>query len=100
MRLQYEGLHNLCFKCGKYGHKLPNCSLMNRSANEKTGIWQLVAMPIRVQREHVMHQEQEGPKHKFGPWMIAQRNRRRQSRVQPECANVVVSAAKENKDRI
>lgn len=28
-RIQYEGIHELCIICGKYGHRSSNCPLAN-----------------------------------------------------------------------
>lgn len=32
LKLEYEGLHSVCFKCGVYGHRMENCSLQNSSS--------------------------------------------------------------------
>ncbi|KAL4389852.1 hypothetical protein AHAS_Ahas03G0086500 [Arachis hypogaea] len=29
-RLEYKGLHQICFKCGCYGHKVKNCDELIR----------------------------------------------------------------------
>lgn len=36
-KIQYEGLHDLCFQCGKYGHRASNCTLMAEKIHMKDG---------------------------------------------------------------
>lgn len=76
-QLQYEGLHDLCFTCGRYGHRESNCLSnvnkvtpyesnggMNRDDGDgsKRNDWSISgATP-------------------FGPWSVVQRNGRRATR--------------------
>jgi hypothetical protein len=39
VNLEYEGLHAICFSCGRYGHKIDNgCERMEKENNEKTNM--------------------------------------------------------------
>lgn len=74
--IQYEGLQDICFSCGKFGHRAIHCtpcaktdehhgqSEENKEANGTTA--------TEPSKEGV-----EGGKSGLGPWMVAQRTRRR-----------------------
>lgn len=34
IKLEYEGLHSVCFKCGVYGHRMEDCGLYNLASPE------------------------------------------------------------------
>lgn len=36
-RLQYEGLHDICFECGRYKHRLKPCPLKGGEKNVDGG---------------------------------------------------------------
>lgn len=70
-RVEYEGIHLVCFNCGRYGHKEEDCS---RSENEATDSEeetknQAIRNPARMNRPEVTED--------FGPWMLVQHQRRR-----------------------
>ncbi|XP_057418503.1 uncharacterized protein LOC130712715 [Lotus japonicus] len=66
-KVEYEGLNQICFHCGRFGHRLDNCSL-------------LAAVPGTAGME-----EKEGPRVRpeaeesqpFGEWMIVKRPQRK-----------------------
>lgn len=73
-RLQYEGLHDLCFTCGKYGHREAGCPLKipeESSDHMKTNEAQTKATSPSERSKKADEQSSS-----FGPWMVAQRNRR------------------------
>lgn len=37
LKLEYEGLHSICFHCGRFGHKLNQCSERRSTAEEQNG---------------------------------------------------------------
>ncbi|KAL4307431.1 hypothetical protein AHAS_Ahas16G0277600 [Arachis hypogaea] len=46
-KLEYEGLHQICFKCGRYGHKVENCHEIFEDLIEK-----VVAVVMEVDRSN------------------------------------------------
>lgn len=79
-RLQYEGLHDLCFTCGKYGHREAGCPLKPTADSSVDG-----EEGRKQEKGSRSHEEDASPEAKhdgFGPWMVAHRNRRRPANVQ------------------
>lgn len=75
---QYEGLHNLFYMCGKYGHREIQCHLSREeeaSGEEQPG-------NKDKGKEASTSAEETERKGGFGPWLVAQRTSRRQPRVQ------------------
>ncbi|CAN1150347.1 hypothetical protein LINPERHAP2_LOCUS17510 [Linum perenne] len=72
-RIEYEGLHEICFTCGRYGHGKDSCSL-NTEDKETTPIESTFSNPL-------FHEEKERPEleEDFGPWMLAKKNVRRRN---------------------
>ncbi|CAI0459474.1 unnamed protein product [Linum tenue] len=93
-RLQYEGLHNVCFECGRFGHAAEACP-KNASPSPTDEDFRQAQNPA-TQRKI----EEERPEifEDFGPWMLASRNRKRNPRTSaatngtPRNANNVLSA--------
>ncbi|CAN1120288.1 hypothetical protein LINPERHAP2_LOCUS120 [Linum perenne] len=62
-RIEYEGLHIICFNCGCYGHKIEACTktpeaeITDNAATE--------------------HEDRPEVEEDFGPWMQVKRNRRK-----------------------
>lgn len=72
-RLQYEGLQDLCFTCGKCGHKEVGCPLKEpeeSKATEKTP----ETTDASTSSSKEVHQAEEQPS-SFGPSMVAKKNR-------------------------
>nr|GMC54142.1 uncharacterized protein LOC109147318 [Ipomoea batatas] len=78
--IEYEGIHLVCFKCGKYGHRHENCGQeetnqdgqeSHRKENdkqsagnwgsEKYGSWMLVSRRDRGYRNRAANNRREGP---------------------------------------
>lgn len=70
-RLQYEGLHDLCFGCGRYGHRDPNCpEKFDKHTTMGGDGSSTVAKPFGV--------KQGAPESiGYGEWTTVQRGRRR-----------------------
>lgn len=67
LKIEYESLHQICFTCGKYGHRAEECAI-------NTSVEHVHATSIAAPST------KESPADPFGPWMIARnRNRRRAS---------------------
>lgn len=68
-RIQYESLQDLYFTCGKYGHKEENCPTQTTKTPQ--------ADKSRPEREEERAEERSESQSTYGPWMVAQRSRRR-----------------------
>lgn len=64
LHVEYENLHQVCFLCGKYGHRQEDCDA-NPSHTS-------VCSP-----RNVSPPTPEQPVEPFGPWMLARSNRRK-----------------------
>lgn len=70
--VEYENLHQICFTCGRYGHRAEECAIL--SANTITEVEKCAAAPTVVNSGEP-----------FGPWMLAKNNnRRRPDKQQPK----------------
>ncbi|KAL4308775.1 hypothetical protein GQ457_01G007430 [Hibiscus cannabinus] len=74
-KLEYEGLHQICFGCGVYGHSKDDCERVTKN----------VAPIVEsvVEGTPVQHDEPIGPSKDdlYGPWMVVDTRRRRVSGV-------------------
>ncbi|KAE8663968.1 zinc finger family protein [Hibiscus syriacus] len=68
MKLEYERLQQICFKCGMYGHSKDNCGNSVFSVEN-----QVEKQPTEDNITHVV----EEATYVFGPWMVAERRHRR-----------------------
>lgn len=80
--IEYEGLHMICFQCGKYGHKAEFCG-QNEGGKDKVSEDNVGAPVGGEGRRHgpanlENETTQVGP---FGPWMIPRQNGRRRTAV-------------------
>lgn len=68
-KVKYEGLHDLCFQCGRYGRRSSNCPLMCVQApGEEQG------NPLKYNKEfvkaasnHAREDPKDDPNATFGP---------------------------------
>ncbi|CAN1138290.1 Uncharacterized protein At4g02000 [Linum perenne] len=78
-RVEYEGLHEICFHCGRYGHDKGSCPVA-KSENEAPAQETVFTNPVfnaEVDRPEVDEE--------FGPWMLAKKKaRRRNPRTNPD----------------
>lgn len=70
--VEYEGLHLVCFHCGRYGHKINACTLLLGEKPDPQGGTHQENSPMTKQRTT----QKEHATEEFGPWMIVQKNRR------------------------
>ncbi|KAJ1403694.1 Zinc finger, CCHC-type [Sesbania bispinosa] len=70
--VEYEGLHLVCFQCGRYGHKKEGCPLLLRNDD---------VQPVNPLVDTVVPQPAAAPmtETSFGPWMLVQKSQRRNS---------------------
>ncbi|XP_019193094.1 PREDICTED: uncharacterized protein LOC109187360 [Ipomoea nil] len=69
--IEYEGIHQICFKCGIYGHRMDMCGKEKSGAGE--GDEQDGSRPATQGNES----SQQLPKEKYGSWMLVTRRVRR-----------------------
>ncbi|CAL5355906.1 unnamed protein product [Camellia sinensis] len=69
--VEYEGLHLICFECGKYGHKQDGCPSLMPPMGTEVGNDTVPGAPA-IDSLHTG--VESGPK--FGPWMLAQSHSR------------------------
>lgn len=90
--LEYEGLHLICFQCGKYGHKATQCgNLAGKEDKEGPSNAQVSRTNNNSQPDvgsntknlTTTSQENLG---KFGPWMVASRRQRKQQPAKKSAA--------------
>ncbi|KAJ7953683.1 Zinc ion binding nucleic acid binding protein [Quillaja saponaria] len=67
-KIEYEGMHQVCFSCGKYGHVIDQCM---KGSNEPEANGEFTR--CNTQNPGLVNIENGTS---FGPWMIVQRNRR------------------------
>ncbi|CAN1146876.1 hypothetical protein LINPERHAP2_LOCUS15533, partial [Linum perenne] len=95
-RIEYEGLHIVCFTCGCYGHQLEACPL-SKAPEAEVAAEVAFDNPIFCQ-EGGSEVRPEVTK-EFGPWMLVKRTNRRTKPVtkeqQPKAAvHVLVSSSR------
>lgn len=78
-QFQYEGLQDLCFSCGKYGHREVKCPLTQPKSPTSAEKGEDVEMDRGETSRPTKQSERRGG---FGPWMVAQKPRRRQPMAQ------------------
>ncbi|XP_016191766.1 uncharacterized protein LOC107632613 [Arachis ipaensis] len=106
LHLEYEGLHQICFSCGKYGHRSDQC-MENLAAGDKpmedTHVEDTTPVEVPVRREGDQNGKSENPQNQqnhdndipnadFGPWMLVKRyvdRKKAQSRQNKSQANQV-----------
>lgn len=64
--VEYEGLHQICFHCGKYGHRQENCPKVPSSSNIATDGMENNQVTKETEQVKVDLTA------RYGPWMIAQ----------------------------
>lgn len=69
-RVEYEGLHLICFRCGKYGHRAGDCQ--NSEINKQAQLEKDAAVEVQ-------QSEKEEEQH-FGTWMLSKHSRPRHSK--------------------
>lgn len=66
-RIEYVGLHNICFNCGIYGHSKELCPKLAEGTNKDNNKEDIVNASVnKNDRPEVLEQ--------FGPWMMAKKN--------------------------
>nr|KYP39534.1 LINE-1 reverse transcriptase isogeny [Cajanus cajan] len=95
LRLEYEGLHSICFTCGKYGHKQQSCQDqvqfdpqventistnpnmdVDDDANNIMPTKKIPELPGTHEPESVKIHEPPRMEDRYGPWMIVKKNKK------------------------
>ncbi|CAN1185857.1 hypothetical protein LINPERHAP2_LOCUS37820 [Linum perenne] len=72
-RIEYEGLHKICFHCGRYGHEQKGCSSLRKTnTNQEIHEEAVFDNPIFQETETQPEIDED-----FGPWMKVKKNMRR-----------------------
>ncbi|KAJ1414250.1 Zinc finger, CCHC-type [Sesbania bispinosa] len=83
-KVEYEGLHQICFHCGRYGHRRNACSLLQRVPEGYDGEQNVEQAATTATEAHQAGENAKTEKNQsdeiFGSWMIAQRKARRNVR--------------------
>ncbi|KAJ1391162.1 Zinc finger, CCHC-type [Sesbania bispinosa] len=74
--IEYEGLHLVCFKCGRYGHKKEACPLLFKASEEKDK----EAPQMNSTGTPPAATADQTKDSSFGPWMLAHKPQRRNSK--------------------
>ncbi|CAL8997683.1 unnamed protein product, partial [Prunus brigantina] len=78
--IEYEGLPEICYTCGLYGHKKESCELNKNLSDKKAGEGSGIGAEEALGDDFVM--EKEGIVENLrGPWMIVQNRRKPKSGV-------------------
>ncbi|CAN1163139.1 hypothetical protein LINPERHAP2_LOCUS24873 [Linum perenne] len=78
-RIEYEGLHVICYHCGCYGHEKGSCSLLHKQHQEAEGDKQSVeGGDFNIQGESETAIFRPEISEEFGPWMLAKKRIRKQ----------------------
>ncbi|XP_061363776.1 uncharacterized protein LOC133307303 [Gastrolobium bilobum] len=88
----YEGLHLVCFACGKYGHRRDQCSHSNLQQDTTAYSPEVSDSVVHKQPEKDSVPAKEEP---FGNWMLVQRNRRSRSIAQSKEESRSIAQSKE-----
>lgn len=76
-RIEYEGLHNICFNCGIYGHSKEQCP-----TKETNGELNLDNDSATSENKEVERNPRPEVLENFGPWMMAKKTIRRRPTTQ------------------
>lgn len=90
LNFEYEGIHMVCFSCGRFGHAKENCPLkkVEARAEKEGGVQKVSTESISiVKKDMVVEVEKEG---NYGQWMMVERKPRRRG-VQNQKADPTVT---------
>ncbi|OMO90064.1 reverse transcriptase [Corchorus capsularis] len=74
-KVEYEGLDEICFDCGIYGHKTSECHQRIFKANNETTPPHESDVAVVENQGH--NQEDPHQKPQFGPWMLVQKRNKK-----------------------
>lgn len=82
-KVEYEGLHMICFSCGAYGHRVETCSKLTDSTNNSPSATTSPSddIPAKIPPINIptssSSSTQQHDVNTFGPWMLAPTRQRR-----------------------
>lgn len=102
-KIEYEGLHLICFGCGKYGHRLESCPERKMIKEKSENTTSALALPLAMvgggtsnsgnpdvdpKSPTIPHDINQNPANSgdvkgsmFGPWMLAKKPLRRKGNL-------------------
>lgn len=86
--VEYEGLHQICFKCGQYGHKLELCTAVTELPSTD---------PSTASSSH--GPSNPGGESSYGPWMLPNRGRRWRPYPAPDGVRPTSTGVRHRADR-
>ncbi|CAN1271017.1 hypothetical protein LINPERPRIM_LOCUS14082 [Linum perenne] len=84
-RIEYEGLHTICFGCGCYGHEEGACPVV-ATVEEAPPNTSSFSNPVFVGAD--LEEERPEVEEDFGPWMKVKRQPRRSQRQPPAASRL------------
>ncbi|KAF7831333.1 ribonuclease H [Senna tora] len=73
--IEYEGIHNVCFECGTYGHDIENCPITKAREDPKDKQKEREEAEKEIENEGKDPRSHEGVNN-YGNWIYAQKTRR------------------------
>jgi len=74
-KIFYEGLHMICFSCGRYGHNMEHCTKNQSTSTSKLLCMENQLVPIDETQSPVCSETNDGI---YGEWMVAPHRKRGQ----------------------
>ncbi|CAN1142454.1 hypothetical protein LINPERHAP2_LOCUS13095 [Linum perenne] len=81
-RIEYEGLHTICFHCGCYGHSLHSCPILNLQEHTEDQTNPTPPAGFPMQDDDIRPEVVED----YGPWMLAKKRNRTKSMPSPNAS--------------
>ncbi|CAN1126133.1 hypothetical protein LINPERHAP2_LOCUS3249 [Linum perenne] len=73
-RIEYEGLHTICFNCGCYGHRVDSCKQLPEAESVDN---QTISFVNPVFQEVMVADARPEVEEDFGPWMQVKKSRKK-----------------------
>ncbi|KAF7823296.1 uncharacterized protein G2W53_021440 [Senna tora] len=74
-KIEYEGLHFICFECGTYGHDLKHCKIW-KDKKEKEKKEKEASEGVKDANQTSSNDNAAGSEPRYGAWMTVQKERR------------------------
>ncbi|XP_019170993.1 PREDICTED: uncharacterized protein LOC109166497 [Ipomoea nil] len=88
--IEYQGIHQICFKCGIYGHRIEMCG------KDQTGTTINGTPSGTAEAQPGLERPIQKPKEKYGAWMLVTRNNRRNQQKSQNQSNANTGRGRQN----